>query len=1467
MPDIKSIIINTPAEALEDVLSPFIEEQFPSFMRSDHRKLVLFIKAYYEWMEQSGNVGFVSRKLDSVIDIDNNLSEFYDHFQSTYLNGFPEGLAITTDVDTPNKKTLLKKIKNFYGSKGTESAYRFLFRILYDSDVQFNYPKNLILKASDGQWIEEISIKVTRNNESYHDSLAGGRVYQLTDADTIAASADIERVQKYYQNGIPVTELYLVNLVGTFSPNVLVTLDNPSVPQLSAFTEQAYGVLGDFFVETQGSNYILGDVVYISSNGVGFSAKVSQTGLAGSVKRIAIENSGINYYDTLTGIVVSSNGSNETARITLQATAITRYPGYYSGNRGKISSTQKLYDGDEYQDYSYKLKSAVSIDRYYSVLRELVHPAGMKMFGSVLLEDAVPSTMSGSTQVTRVGGTSRTVIGAYSPYTFGTTLDLRNNGVTLAGSWIINDGGVSYGKTGDLYPVGYNPYVGSTTEVGPNGKTAPSGTRFLAAGSYRDLSVPEISLTGITVEFQKMQSFTLNSGYGANLFFSAYISSGGQWWAYRIKRTRNSVVSTVLGTTLYTVNLDPSNASSVHEYRLFRVPIADMQIGDTYDLEMVASTADGTPQASATQTLYAKNFCADSGMSDYCVVAESGRTAHDPLGGALGGVTAWRGKKESILEPDMVGFSPLNVTGLTLWLKPENIGVCGGSMTTGRSMDIWLDASASQNHALPPKWDSWNSSLLYARKTTTSSNAGFWNNQQVDNVEWRVGNYGFPVSGLSGSFAAYNRIFAGFWTGGADSPSPSSVSYTNLTHAWYTYTPDNGIASSLIFHGVAQQASGSTPTQNTIFGISYSAAANTMTYYMDGVVKHTATGVPAATYYFGSSFYTPNINVSLEVVKASYQGVPVSVFSGWTCNVGVTFSAVQGVTIDKLRPTLVVADRGVPGRTGIQFNGGVVYGPHTVWTQAGLCGGYVGVTLGGVRYAPLVSGYTGEKIQSGQHFNLTRGITLTKDMTIFVAFRAGSTAAGYTQSNHGLGLVSSSKRLAAFSPSVERSRTNLLGVNANTLTDTSVWANLIYGSGVTPIRTAGVAAPDGTFTATKIVMNIGGGTLSNDICGVLATVFTTKYDKFAGFIWMRASTGTATIGLRHAGGGGYQLLPLTTTWQKFYIPETAIDTGNTTFQIILRGYIATSKSATVDVWQPQLFNGTGLTPFDSETDHLLYHRSYSDIDADATKQNSTYYPVNSLSSASFYPYESGLVGLRNNVGSTASSRIAYNPNLSTLNGISTDDITIGEWNRQKDGRIRSFYSGLESQNYSAGTSRRIARPNSPGGIAANNLAAGEVSYNTDAFSIGRFGAYCLPVLDSPRSDSTASSSFVASALLNPSYSFLGVIYEVIIYDRVLSETERQSVYSYLSRKYRAETVMPSVYVSSRPSAFGVTSGYWNISKHPNTSGSSKILAGASMGAIAIDDFGNLYGYVYKSAGTRGADGTVQTTDTYTLLGQ
>jgi len=1001
--DIKSIILNTPAEALEDVLAPFIEDQFPSFVRSDYRKLILFVKSYYEWLDKQDNPGFVNRKLNTVMDVDNSLEQFYSHFSSTYIEGFPEQLAVSVDGNTPNKRTLIKKIRNFYADKGTESAYRFLFRVLYDSGVEFLYPKNFILRASDGQWVEERSVKVTRENEQYHQYLTGGLVQQYT-GTTLIASANIDRAFRYYQDGVPVTELFLTNISGTFLPDKQTRLipAQDSNTDIASFTETTFSVLGEFFVETAGENYSVGDVVYVVSNGVGFSAKVEQTGLAGAVKRIKIENSGVNYFDSVTAVVVSANGSNNTAQVFFTPTAITKYPGYYKGNRGKVSSTQKLYDGDFYQEYSYSLKSAVSIDRYYAALKQLVHPAGMKMFGSILLESVVNSPSSGSSQLTRTG---TPVIGNYTPYTIGTTFDLRNNGNTAAGGrWLIFYGGVTYGTTGDLYPIGYNPYIGGSAEIGPSGVSSPIGTVFVRGGS------------------------------------------GGS--------------SAGLGYT-------------------------------------------------------------------YCFVPESGKTAHNPLGAPLGGLTAWLRLYESRLTPDVVGLSPKGIVGLTLWLKPETIGVCGGSMITGRCMDIWRDSSPSANHALPPKW------------------------------------------------------------------------------------------------------------------------------------------------------------------------------SMWTTNPSYT-----GITVDKLRPTLVVADRGVAGRTGIQFNGGVIYGPHTVWLQAGSCGGFVaGSTLGGLSSnVPFIPGGTGERILSGQFFNLSRELVLTKDMTAFIVFRAGvtangATAAGYTASSYGLGFVSSGK----------------------------------------------------TFLA--------GGTAA---------------------------------------------------------------------------------------------------------DHAFYHRSYYDVDTDSSKQTNAFYFINSTTSEIFYPYDTGLVGFRNNIGSTASDRIAYDPYTSTLTGISLQNISVGEWKRSTDFRIQSYYSGTESKNLSITTSKRIARPTSPGGSNSLNIAASESAYNSDGISIGRFGSYCLPVLDSPYGITTAN--FITYALANPSYSFRGVIYEVIVYDRVLSETERQIVYCYLSKKYRLDEVLPQTFTCSHPSADILGYSYWDISKHPNAAGSASILSGVSFGNITIQQFLNLYGIIYKSAGTRLVDGTVLTEDTYTVLG-
>ena len=418
MADIKNIILNTSAEALEDMIAPFIEEQFPTFIRTDYRKLVLFIKAYYEWMDSRGQPGYVLGKLDTVSDVDRNVEEFFSHFKNTYLLSFPELLATDSLGNKPNKKTLLKKIRDFYGNKGTENSYKFLFRVLYDSDLEIYYPKTDILKPSDGQWIEPVSVKTTSVNAANLFSVKNGTIAQYDSAANLIASATIDSVVQYSFNGLPITEFFIKDINGDFLPNRETVLSKDSV----SYTETSYSVLGEFFVELQGEGYQVGDIVsVVAANGVGFVARIEQTGLAGSVKKIGIISSGINYEADVIATIVSNTG-NAQAKVIVKRSAVTRYPGYFSGNRGKVSSNKFVQDGNYYQEFSYELKSAVSLDTYFDVLKRIVHPAGMRMFGSVLVKQAIDNTVSSSSQQTTF---EVPVIGRYTPYALRTFNDLR----------------------------------------------------------------------------------------------------------------------------------------------------------------------------------------------------------------------------------------------------------------------------------------------------------------------------------------------------------------------------------------------------------------------------------------------------------------------------------------------------------------------------------------------------------------------------------------------------------------------------------------------------------------------------------------------------------------------------------------------------------------------------------------------------------------------------------------------------------------------------------------------------------------------------------------------------------------------------------------------------------------------------------------------------------------------------------
>ena len=65
---------------IQDKISPLIKEQFPDVYKNDGELMTLFVKAYYEYIEQEDEALGLSRNMASEIDVDQATASFLEHF-------------------------------------------------------------------------------------------------------------------------------------------------------------------------------------------------------------------------------------------------------------------------------------------------------------------------------------------------------------------------------------------------------------------------------------------------------------------------------------------------------------------------------------------------------------------------------------------------------------------------------------------------------------------------------------------------------------------------------------------------------------------------------------------------------------------------------------------------------------------------------------------------------------------------------------------------------------------------------------------------------------------------------------------------------------------------------------------------------------------------------------------------------------------------------------------------------------------------------------------------------------------------------------------------------------------------------------------------------------------------------------------------------------------------------------------
>ncbi len=105
----------------------------------------------------------------------------------------------------------------------------------------------------------------------------------------------------------------------------------------------------------------------------------------GTVTTLEITDSGLGYKNNEDMLFVSEDGLRAgEARAIVDGVGIGS--GYYKTTRGSLSSTSKLQDGDYYQEYSYEILTRVPLDRYAEMFKKVMHTAGTRFFGGVLLE-------------------------------------------------------------------------------------------------------------------------------------------------------------------------------------------------------------------------------------------------------------------------------------------------------------------------------------------------------------------------------------------------------------------------------------------------------------------------------------------------------------------------------------------------------------------------------------------------------------------------------------------------------------------------------------------------------------------------------------------------------------------------------------------------------------------------------------------------------------------------------------------------------------------------------------------------------------------------------------------------------------------------------------------------------------------------------------------------------------------------
>jgi hypothetical protein len=298
-----------PTTEYQEISSLGIKYTLPEFIREDYPDFVTFLEKYYEFMDQTNNPGHLLLN-KRYYDIDDLNDAELNKKALEFAKDFPQVLAI-------EKKKLFKNIKSLYESKGSERSIKAFFRLVYDEEIEISYPTQFILRASDGIWQQDNSVKVLLGYEDHRPTNLYAKAIDIVYYETVRyffdengdrradtepkrISTAVVRANKIAYTTPSKYELFLE------LPRYVTSIPGPGAGAAATLTIVG-GVITAVTLTSGGSGYLAAPDVIITSTGSGVGADIVAIVENGSVTEFIINNGGSSYVSGTTTISFDTN--------------------------------------------------------------------------------------------------------------------------------------------------------------------------------------------------------------------------------------------------------------------------------------------------------------------------------------------------------------------------------------------------------------------------------------------------------------------------------------------------------------------------------------------------------------------------------------------------------------------------------------------------------------------------------------------------------------------------------------------------------------------------------------------------------------------------------------------------------------------------------------------------------------------------------------------------------------------------------------------------------------------------------------------------------------------------------------------------------------------------------------------------------------------------------------------------------